>query len=191
MKPKTNYKNQPQRDQCQTPPYALVDLLVESIIDYTLWESACGEGYLRNALVAKGMPVIGTDIIYDNFDFFKQVPSSVDIQVTNPPFSRKYEWLQRSYDIDKPFALLMPLETLGASRAQKLFRRYGMQMIVLDTRVNFKMPKSGWRGQAQFPVAWFTWGLELPESINYCSIDKQAKREWHEKENKGGLGNYG
>ena len=179
MKPKVNYAKQPAKDCCQTPPYALVDLLLECIIDYTVWESACGEGYLVKALRDKGVVnVVGTDI-KDGYDFYREAPPSAQIQVTNPPYSHKYHWLERSYELNMPFALLMPLEALGAQAAQKLFSKHGMELIVLSKRIDFKMPNKGWDGKAQFPVGWFTWGLGLPSAINYANVNTTAKINWH------------
>jgi hypothetical protein len=57
-----------------------------------------------------------------------------------------------------PFALLMPITVLGTNRAAQLFEAFGVEVLALRKRVNFKMPNLGWSGKgAHFSVAWFVW----------------------------------
>jgi len=156
-------------DRCQTPPYALAPLL-PYLPDRVIWEPAAGEGLLVRGLMEAGFTVIGTDILMGD-NFFETCPPGWDVQVTNPPFSTKYHWLAHSYDLGRPFALLMPVEVLGAARAQRLFAAYGVEVILLDKRVNFKMPNLGWSGRgAHFASAWFTWGLGLGQALTFAHI---------------------
>jgi hypothetical protein len=128
--------------------------------------------------VSRGYKVISTDILY-GIDFFKDQPSDYwTCQITNPPYSAKYKWLARSYELGKPFALLMPLETLGAWAAQKLFKRHGIKLIIPNKRIDFGMPEKGWSGGgAQFPTAWFCYGLHgMAQELNFESIVKPDRR---------------
>lgn len=169
MKPKQNNKI-PAMDRCQTPPHAYTPLAPYIAKNWLVWEPAQGEGHLLSA-IEKYNRVCGTDILTGD-DFFETTNPSWkwDCIVTNPPFSIKYKWIQRCYDFGKPFALLLPLETLGAATAQMNFERYGVEIIVLNRRVNFKMPNKGWDSSAQFPVAWFTHGLNLGGQITYGKL---------------------
>lgn len=181
-------------DLCQTSPWAvlpllgylrqrLMELCNGDLSRATIWEPAAGEGYLSCAL-ANGLhdaTVIGTDLLVDctihsnvswgrlhssPTNFFDYEPPNWDILVTNPPYSIKYDWLERCYDLGKPFALLLPVETLGAARAQRLFRAHGLEVLFLPKRVKFKMPNIGWeKSSPQFPVAWFCHRL-LPNTGN-------------------------
>lgn len=179
MKPKSNYTSgiyTPQgMDACQTPPYALDPILPYLDQRWTLWEPAAGELYIVNALYDSGFhqdQVIASDIITGQ-NFFDFIPEQDwDCLVTNPPYGIKYDWLARCYEFDKPFALLLPLETLGAKAAQILFKQYGIEIILMDKRVDFKMPEKGWDSSAQFPVAWFTWGLEIGSQLTFSTINK-------------------
>lgn len=170
-------------DLCQTPPYALGPLLGHLKYFPIVWESACGEGYLVRGLHAAGLrssEVVATDI-QTGHNFFEWTPGRWDIMVTNPPYSVKYKWLARCYALGKPFALLMPVETLGAQKGQTLFERYGLELILLNRRVDFKMPNKGWDGAgAQFPVAWFTWGLQIGRELTYADVSLGDKAEWEE-----------
>jgi hypothetical protein len=142
----------------------------------TVWESAAGDGDLARGLIKLGCEDVITSDISAGQDFFCETPPpAYDVQVTNPPYSIKYKWLKRSYELNKPFALLLPLETLGARQAQDLFERHGFELMLLSSRVNFKMPTLGYAGHgAQFPVAWFCWKI-LPRPITYGNLDEPKK----------------
>lgn len=159
-------------DACQTPPHAVDPLLPYLPTDMVIWEPAQGEGFLVEAFHDSFRLVIGSDIL-DGQNFFEYEPDKEwDVIVTNPPYSLKFKWLERCYELGKPFALLLPVETLGAATSQAMFEQYGMELLLLNKRVNFKMPNKGWDGAgAQFPVAWFTWGLNLGSSIVYGKLD--------------------
>lgn len=182
MKPKQNKESSKFEikgyDGCQTPKYA-----VEPILPYLdrkiVWESACGENNLLYA-ISKVADVIGSDRMWNpEHDFFRYQPfENWDIQVTNPPFTLKYDWLERSYELNKPFALLLPVETLGARKGQKLFEKYGIQVMFVSPRINFKMPVKGWESSSsQFPTAWFTWNIGLPKEMNYAQLDRSIGNE--------------
>jgi len=163
MKSKVNRVGDTKRgagyDSCQTPPHAIESLRDLIPLNWRIWECAMGKGNLARAFQDVGYNVIGSDIL-TGINFFEQVTEGYfDVIVTNPPYSVKYQWLQRCYEIGKPFALLMPVEMLGAQKAQKLFVKYGIELTFLPRRVNFEMPYKGFEGTAQFPVAWYTWKL--------------------------------
>jgi hypothetical protein len=184
MKPKTNRtsKQGPYvaigADACQTPVYALGPILPYLSKEITLWESACGDTSLSAELASTGHRVIATDLLEGaEYDFFKYEPVHWDVQVTNPPYSIKFPWLKRSYELGKPFALLVPVDILGAKKAQVLLQQYGFEIMLLDTRVDFIMPNKGLSGAgAQFATMWLCWNL-LPEKIMFGSIS-QAKAEF-------------
>lgn len=157
MKPKKNYVPGPM-DVCLTPPYALNPIL-SYLKGKTVWECACGKGYLSNIMKENGVDVVSTDITTGH-DFLTYQPEfEFDVIVTNPPFGLKYKFIERCYELNKPFALLMPVETHGAEGAQKYFEKHGIETTWLRPRINFEMPNKGWFGGAQFPTAWFTWNL--------------------------------
>lgn len=167
------HKSDP-RDRCYTPAYALDPLLPYLPAGATVWEPAAGAGHLVRALEAAGRGVYASEITAGENFFMHTPPVAWDIQVTNPPYSSKYQWIEHSYALGRPFALLMPLETLGAWSAQRHFRRYGVEVLLLNKRVNFYMPNLGLNGGgANFPSAWFCWRL-LPAPIVYGDIVPRA-----------------
>lgn len=164
----------------QTPDWA-VDCLVPYIknhfryrnehkvvgIENKIWECAQGAGNIVQRLEHHKFDVIGTDIM-NGFDFLSPLmpPPEFDVIVTNPPYSVKDEWLERCYEIGKPFALLMPITALGEQERFKMYKKHGIQVLMLPKRVDFETP-SGEGSGAWFYCAWFCWGL-LPDKICFA-----------------------
>jgi len=152
-------------DDFQTPPEALKPLLPYLKKDWIIWECACGRGKLVDVLRSYDFSVIDTDIL-GGIDFLDWCPSCFNCIITNPPYSLKQEFLKRCYELEKPFALLLPLTALETQKRQKLFKEYGLEVIFLPKRVNFETP-SGKGSGSWFAVAWFTWGLNIGKELNF------------------------
>lgn len=134
-------------------------------LDWTIWECACGKGYLAEALRRTGRTVIASDKM-DGRDFLGWQPPDWQTAVTNPPFSLKTEFLERAYSLGKPFAFLLPLTALESQPRQGLFREKGLQLLVLDRRIRFETPHQN-RSHPWFSVAWFCWRLNRPQQLNF------------------------
>lgn len=151
-------------DDFQTPPGALKPLLKYITPGATIWECACGKGNLSTALCADGFKVVSSDIKTGK-DFLTYEPEHYDYIITNPPFSIKQEFLRRCYELGKPFALLLPLTTFETKKRQELFKKYGVQVIFMDKRINFETPNKVANSSSWFATAWFTNGLNLPGDL--------------------------
>lgn len=157
-------------DACQTPAYAVDPLLPYLPEGLNVWEPACGEGLLEDALIDSGFSVVSGDILTGQ-NFFDYEPDRWDCLVTNPPYSIHFQWLERCYELGKPFALLLKVDILGTKTAQEMFGQYGIEVIFVSPRINYKMPRKGWDGGgAQFSTAWFTWGLEIGQQMTFAKI---------------------
>jgi hypothetical protein len=190
MKPKVNRGAKVGKyDNCQTPPYALEPLLPYINPVFSVWECAAGKGTLARELLREGFNVFATDTL-DNVsynygmpclygDFFTiRHPDRDYTIVTNPPYSLKYQWLRRCLELGRPFALLLPVEILGTQFANEVFSAKDIRIMFLSPRVDFYMPDKGYEGGgAQFPTAWFTFGLSLPKETNYARLDKPKRSE--------------
>lgn len=187
MKPKANHAPDPSgMDVCNTPPYALDPLLPYIRPAWVVWEPAASVGYLSRAIEPHVLSVCATELrtedigedVRGGINFFTwRPPSWFDAIVTNPPYSLKYDWLERCYDLGKPFALLVPVETIGAQAAQRLMERHGAEILLLNRRVNFEMPRKGWNGSAaQFPVLWLCHQM-LPAPIVYGKLTPRSSEQ--------------
>ena len=92
-----------------------------------------------------------------------------DCIVTNPPYSKKEEFLKRCFEIGKPFALLLPLTALEGRKRGELYRKYGIELIIPNKRFNFET-QSGKGSGAWFQTAWFCWKLNLPKELNFVEV---------------------
>ena len=180
-------------DDFQTPPEALEPLIPYLNKDWTIWECAVGKGNLFKALKDKGFEVLGSDINSEepySIDFLKEknLVWEMDCIVTNPPFSLKQEFLERCYELQKPFALLLPLTTFETAKRQNLFKKYGLQIIFFDKRINFETP-SGKGSGSWFATAWFCWGLNLPKDMMFVKLKRESQTFTKPKEelNRGGI----
>jgi hypothetical protein len=175
--PKPKNKAPGHSHSMQTPPYALEPLYEYLRKDWTIWECASGKGYLVDALLKKGYKVKWSDIERDlKEDFFTFTPKQgFDCIITNPPYDIKDRWLERCYELGKPFALLLPIDALSTPGRQSLFRRYGLEIILSDHRYSFETPNGG--QSAWFDTCWFTWQLHIGAQITYYEYDKD---EWAE-----------
>lgn len=69
-------------------------------------------------------------------DFFRYEPEHWDILVSNPPFSKKNDVLKRAFSFQKPFALLLPVNSIQGKARYKIFNNE-IQMLSFDGRVDY------------------------------------------------------
>ena len=131
-------------DEIWTPAHALTPLLPYLDKRKMIWECAPGSGLMVKALIVAGYKVVWSR----NPDFLTEQPRGTVI-VTNPPYSKKAQFLRRANELGMPFAFLLPITTLGSRRCQRELEN--AQIIFLARRIDF----TG-KGRPWFPVAWFT-----------------------------------
>lgn len=160
-------------DNFQTPKIALDILLPYLPKSWRIWECAWGNGNLYNFLIQEGYNVLGTDINGEKghcLNFLTETMSfPYDCIVTNPPYSLKSKFLKRCYELDKPFALLLPLTALEGKERGKLYKQNGIQLIIPNKRINFETP-SGKGSGAWFQTCWFCWKLNLPKDLMFVNF---------------------
>lgn len=87
-----------------------------------------------------GYKVVRSSLV-EGQDFFEYEPDEWDIIVSNPPFSIKDKILERLYSFNKPFAILLPLNSLQGKSRFKYFER-DIQLLSFDTRVCYHNKES-------------------------------------------------
>jgi hypothetical protein len=156
-------------DDFGTPRDAVTILSPYLKRDWKIWECAWGKGILANHLKSEGFSVVGKPDI--DFLDSETHPEKYDCIVTNPPYSRKEEFLEKCYELGKPFSLLLPLTALEGKKRQELYRRYEVQLIIPNRRINFITP-SGKGSGSWFMTAWFCCGLGLPKELNFIEANE-------------------
>lgn len=168
MKPplKTSYAN-----DFQTPDIALNPLYpyIENNLFNRIWECAEGKGNLTKALKESGYDVIGTDILKGQNFITYEPEEEYDCIITNPPYQFKQQFLNRAYSLGKPFAFLLPLTTLETKKRQSLFKKYGLELIFFDKRINFETPSGNGSG-AWFAVMWLTYKFNIGKELNFVEL---------------------
>jgi len=154
----------------QTPVEALLPLLPFLKKEWTIWECASGKGNLVKGLVDRGYKVVESDILTGG-DYLLSEPDHWDCAVTNPPYSIKQDFLERAYMLGKPFAFLLPLTTFETKKRQSLFKKYGLEVIFFDRRINFETP-SGRGSGSWFSTAWFSNGLNIGKQMTFVELSK-------------------
>ena len=124
-------------DEVYTPFYAVEPLLEFVPKDKVIWcpfdeeWSAYYQMFTEN-----GYKVIRSSI-GDNQDFFTYEPDELwDILISNPPFSKKDKVLERAFSFNKPFALLLPANSIQGKKRFEIFRNE-IQMLAFDRRVDY------------------------------------------------------
>lgn len=133
-------------DEVFTPAYAVLPLikyikLFEDKIGHsvTIWcpfDKDSSE-YVKNFKKA-GFNVIYSHIDEDKNFFFYEPQESYDIIISNPPFSQKDNVLKRLYELDKPYAMLLPVPSLQG-QARFAYIKDDLQYLGFDRRINYYM----------------------------------------------------
>ena len=165
---KIEYSKHGPNDEFFTPSIA-VEMILPYIPSHVtrIWEcTAITESKIVQVLRNEGYTVIATHI--DNgFDFLRREPVDYNLIVTNPPYSIKDEFLQRAFELKKPFMFLLPITTLEGAGRGKMFRENRIQLLIPDRRFSFTSKKHG----AWFQTSWFTHGLGLEKDLNFISLN--------------------
>ena len=128
-------------DETYTPRYAVLPLLKYVDSNKTIW---CPFDTDDSEYV-QVFKEYGYNVIYSHIDngqnFFEYEPNeNYDIIISNPPFSIKDAILKRCNELNKPYALLLPLPTLqGKERFSDLI---GTQALIFDKRISYFRDKS-------------------------------------------------
>lgn len=99
-------------------------------------------------------------------------PPSCDCIITNPPFSKKNEVLKRLYELDIPFAILLPIPALQATSRFDMFYNHGLQLLVPDRRIDFWYDKKHTIaiGRSPFGSTYFCYKF-LPKDLVFKKIE--------------------
>ena len=147
-----------------TPKYAWEDIQQYIPKDKIIWEPFYGDGtsgeYLRE---------LGFTVIHEKEDFF--TTNRGDVIVTNPPFSKSKEVLQRLKLLDKPFIMLMPCSKICTSYFREFFKGDGrLQIIIPRKRIHFikqvngSVPKD-YKSVCNFDCFYYCYKIGLTKDI--------------------------
>ena len=83
----------------------------------------------------------GFKVIYSHIDkgqnfFYYEPEEHYDVIISNPPFSCKDDVLKRLYELDKPYAMLLPIPALQG-QARFPYIKDDLQYLGFDKRINY------------------------------------------------------
>ena len=124
-------------DEVYTPFYAVEPLLKYIPKDFVIWLPFDEEwSAFYQTFIENGYKVIRS-CLKDGQDFFNYEPiEKYDIIISNPPFSKKDRVLKRLYDLDKPFMILLPMNSLQSKTRYNYFKN-GIQLLSFDSRIDY------------------------------------------------------
>lgn len=127
-----------EKDEYYTPK-----ILVKPIIKYLKENSVVWCPFdTENSEFVIELTNAGHKVIYSHIwlgqDFFEYEPQEhYDYIISNPPFTRKLEVLDRLYKINKPFAMILGLPILNYQEVGNFFLDKELQLLIVDKKVSF------------------------------------------------------
>lgn len=165
----------PEAQEMYTPYYCVDPIMKYIPKDKKIWTPFDKEWSSFYQSFTRGGYAVVRSHIDDGQDFFTYEPEEYDIIVSNPPFSIKDKILQRLYELNKPFAILLPLNSLQGKSRYKYFKN-GIQLLSFDQRVgyhnqnNMDTPVEG----SPFATAYFCRDI-LPRDLIVEELKKYEK----------------
>jgi hypothetical protein len=161
-----------EHDYYATHPRAVELLLQLEKFEHSIWEPACGEGHISKVLSSAGHQVKSSDLIDRSFgeggiDFLgadnQEWSGSI---ISNPPYSKAKEFIQKSIDITKPgskIAMFLKLQFMESKGRKALFINTPPHTIYISSsRLNCAM-NGDFEGQrirgegSAVGYAWYVW----------------------------------
>lgn len=112
--------------------------------------------------VVKEWEKLGYKCINEKKDAFNREHPQFDIMISNIPFSLKKQVFELAFKLDKPFILLMPIESIAVKWLNQYWDK--LQFLIPNGRLQFlkngKPTKSCW-----FNTMWVCYNINLKEKI--------------------------
>ena len=165
-------KNHKVFDELYTPDYAVEPLLKYIPRDvHNIWAPCDTEDSRIVQVLSNNGFHVWYSHIEDGHDFLlEETKMPYDMIITNPPFSIKDKIIRRSYELGKPFALLLPLKALEGQKRGEMWGNGGIGVVVLDNRVDYNGKGSCW-----YNTSWFIHSKMTDGRLFFEHIVKEEK----------------
>lgn len=144
-------------DDYMTPKYAWENIKEFIPKDKVIWEAFYGDGKS-----GKYLEELGFKVIHKQVDFFEN--NLGDIIISNPPFSKAKEIMNRLYELDKPFILIMPSSKVNTSYFRK-WKDKKLQIIIPRKRINFIKDGIIKTNRCNFDTFYYCYKMNLKKDI--------------------------
>lgn len=126
-------------DEVYTPAYAVKPILKYIMMkNYpaTVWcPFDTEESEFVKLIRAEGHKVINSHIDEGKNFFYWEPEEKYDYIISNPPFSIKDDVLKRLYELNKPYAMLLPIPSLQGQKRFPYIK--DCQALIFDKRINY------------------------------------------------------
>jgi len=160
-------------DEYFTPAYAITPLLPYLKPQSTIWcPFDTPESHYVKVLTEAGHTVIPTHIATGQDFFQTEIPC--DYIISNPPFSKKTEILNRLFQLGKPFAMLLGIAGIFDSKQRaELFQAHPFEILYLYPRVSYFTDYNAPQPTKSppFQSAYVCQGI-LPKQIQFQKVTK-------------------
>jgi len=170
-------------DRSTTDFYPTPKEVTIALLDYlkipkesVIWEPACGKGHMAEAMKEKGYAVISSDLNETGYgvngiDYITEASPMCDWIITNPPFSLSVDFIKRSIEHGKPFALILKSQYWHSKNRMKLFNEFRPKAVLpLTWRPDFLNGAKG--GAPTMECIWTVWGTESADYTEYVLLEK-------------------
>jgi hypothetical protein len=164
-----------------SPPQAAASLLhiEREFLPRCIWEPAAGDGGIARPLQDAGFTVISSDLLdygWDGstagVDYLKaKPPAGVEAIVTNPPFKKAQQFVEKALDEVDYIALLMRTNFLESVKRMPLFCESPPSKIWIPSKRLPMMHRHGWGGRrfsSNTCHAWFIWDTQREPAPSGC-----------------------
>ena len=149
-------------DDYMTPKSAWDNIKQYIPTDKVIWEAFYGDGASGTHLQD-----LGFNVIHEPIDFFEE--DKGDIIISNPPFTKYKEIMDRLMLIDKPFIMILPSSKINTQNFRK-WKDKGLQIIIPRKRIHFDKKVEGetpedYKSVCNFDCFYYCYKMNLPTDI--------------------------
>tara|TARA_Y100000114_G_C11747430_1_gene322393 strand:+ start:235 stop:804 length:570 start_codon:yes stop_codon:yes gene_type:complete len=166
-------------DTYVTPDYAWKNIKNYIPSDAVIWEAFYAPGGESGQILTD----MGYEVIhkpYPQYDFFQYEPEHYTHIISNPPFSKSKQVLERLKQLNKPFIMIMPSAKLCTGYFRHIFQdsEDPIQIIIPRKRIHFKKlvngePVKDWKPACCFDCFYYCYKMNLPRDIVWLT-DKEC-----------------
>jgi hypothetical protein len=145
-----------------TPKYAWDNIKQYIPQDKVIWEAFYGDGASGTHLQS-----LGFNVIHEPIDFFEE--DEGEIIISNPPFTKYKEIMDRLMLIDKPFIMILPSSKINTQNFRK-WKDKGLQIIIPRKRIHFEKKINGetpenYKSVCNFDCFYYCYKMNLEKDI--------------------------
>tara|TARA_S200002703_G_scaffold45132_1_gene39474 strand:+ start:613 stop:1104 length:492 start_codon:yes stop_codon:yes gene_type:complete len=128
--------------------------------DKIIWEAFYGDGKSGEFLEE-----LGCNVIHEEVDFFES--DLGEVIVSNPPYAKSKEVMDRLLELDKPFILIFPCSKISTGYFRKWSKK-NLQIIIPRRRIQFNKIVNGKEvesNRCNFDCFYYCYKMGLPNDI--------------------------